>query len=328
MSYSTCPHCGANREGMPEQKPCWRCGRLPISNPSFAPTNSPPPSRPSLGTQTAGYVPRSTAKSYIPLWLKVTGSLGLLLMMALFVGGITLIITAEESTEESDTLSELDNSGRTGANAILTPSSPQLPSVGDDNAPLNIPTNPPQASSIIENNTNTTGSGGNNANAPLDPFAATAEALQQENENDPPQQTDINTPNTENSINSDASDTTNSNNNTENTLAPTGLPTASPLPTNSPAPTLSPTPIICPSGPLARLSVEGEAEVIIGSLRVRDAGNLNANEVLNIVRGDRVTITGAPVCSDGFLWWPIQLQDGSTGWTAEGNATQYFLEPR
>lgn len=35
----------------------------------------------------------------------------------------------------------------------------------------------------------------------------------------------------------------------------------------------------------------------------------------------------APVCSGGYLWWHIRLDSGPTGWSAEGNAQKYFLEP-
>lgn len=31
MSLMLCPHCGANREGMNDQQPCWRCKKLPYS---------------------------------------------------------------------------------------------------------------------------------------------------------------------------------------------------------------------------------------------------------------------------------------------------------
>ncbi len=31
MSVTLCPHCGANREGMNDQQPCWRCKKLPYS---------------------------------------------------------------------------------------------------------------------------------------------------------------------------------------------------------------------------------------------------------------------------------------------------------
>ena len=32
-------------------------------------------------------------------------------------------------------------------------------------------------------------------------------------------------------------------------------------------------------------------------------------------------------CNLGYLWWQVQLPDGSSGWAAEGNADEYFLQP-
>jgi len=58
--------------------------------------------------------------------------------------------------------------------------------------------------------------------------------------------------------------------------------------------------------------------------------------------GMRLKVIGGPVClpngegsylswdSGGeYLWWNLQLPDGSTGWSAEGNKNGpfYYLEP-
>jgi ABC-type antimicrobial peptide transport system permease subunit len=33
-----------------------------------------------------------------------------------------------------------------------------------------------------------------------------------------------------------------------------------------------------------------------------------------------------PVCAENMAWWKVQYQ-GQTGWTAEGQGTDYWLEP-
>ncbi|MBI5931890.1 MAG: SH3 domain-containing protein [Chloroflexi bacterium] len=52
MSVMLCPHCGANREGMNDQQPCWRCKKLPYSTVT-QPVHS-----------AAGYNPYPTASPY------------------------------------------------------------------------------------------------------------------------------------------------------------------------------------------------------------------------------------------------------------------------
>lgn len=40
------------------------------------------------------------------------------------------------------------------------------------------------------------------------------------------------------------------------------------------------------------------------------------------------TVTGGYTCNFGYVWWELQLPDGTTGWAAEGgSAGDYYLEP-
>ncbi|HEX2619726.1 MAG TPA: SH3 domain-containing protein, partial [Phototrophicaceae bacterium] len=38
-------------------------------------------------------------------------------------------------------------------------------------------------------------------------------------------------------------------------------------------------------------------------------------------------VIGASWCVDGYRWWQIQLDDGTTGYAAEASADEYWLEP-
>lgn len=272
MPYQNCPHCGANRTNMPDSQKCWRCGRLPTTAVAdVAPAYAAPPPRPQPIQQPPPIV---YERPYIPLWLGITGSLGLALMVLLFVGGITLLLTADETEPtDEDSLSVL-NEGTTVATALPTNT---LPSAITPN---------PTVNSVENADTDS------NNSMVLDPFSATSTAMITDG-------------------------------------GPTPLPRPTERPTDTPAPTTTPTPIVCPGVVLPRLQIGGLAEVVISNtLRVRDAASINGTLVLNLARGETVTITGAPVCADGFLWWPIQIADGSAGWAAEGDGTQYFLEPR
>jgi tetratricopeptide (TPR) repeat protein len=40
-----------------------------------------------------------------------------------------------------------------------------------------------------------------------------------------------------------------------------------------------------------------------------------------------VTLTGPSQCLEGRLWWPVQTEDGQTGWIAENNQQEYRLYP-
>lgn len=82
MATQFCPYCGANREQMRDDQPCWRCKRLPTIAP-------PEPIRYASYPQ-----PRA-----IPLWLVFTGGLGLLLLIG-SVGTLGyLFLTAEDKDE-------------------------------------------------------------------------------------------------------------------------------------------------------------------------------------------------------------------------------------
>jgi hypothetical protein len=57
LSVTLCPHCGANREGMNDQQPCWRCKRLPYSS---TPSRSAGANAPNIPVGYGGYVPANS----------------------------------------------------------------------------------------------------------------------------------------------------------------------------------------------------------------------------------------------------------------------------
>lgn len=76
-----------------------------------------------------------------------------------------------------------------------------------------------------------------------------------------------------------------------------------------------------------RVAVNTQAQVTTGSPnRVRADGTRQASEIGQIPPGALFSIIGGPKCADGILWWNINY-DGLIGWTAEGEAGEYFIEP-
>lgn len=84
----------------------------------------------------------------------------------------------------------------------------------------------------------------------------------------------------------------------------------------------------CTGAPLSRLAVGMRARVTFTDgtpLRVRSApGDAIITEM---VEGTSFTILGGPICLDGFTWWQLQLDDGTIGWSAEGDLSDYYIEP-
>jgi len=62
-------------------------------------------------------------------------------------------------------------------------------------------------------------------------------------------------------------------------------------------------------------------------LNVRQEPNLSATVITQVLPGQTMQITGGPFCEGGYLWWNIRLDDGITGWAAEGDPSVYYFEP-
>jgi hypothetical protein len=62
---------------------------------------------------------------------------------------------------------------------------------------------------------------------------------------------------------------------------------------------------------------------------IRSAPKIADNIIGSFTPGMFVKILEGPVCADGFVFWKVESRfiPGGTGWTAEGDGKQYFLEP-
>lgn len=85
--------------------------------------------------------------------------------------------------------------------------------------------------------------------------------------------------------------------------------------------------ISCPGAPPSRLNV-GDSAIVITEpdpLRARSAP-VDGEVVDQLFRDYRLPVVGGPVCADEFLWWEVELRDGSRAWVAEGDNTEYYLD--
>ncbi len=86
----------------------------------------------------------------------------------------------------------------------------------------------------------------------------------------------------------------------------------------------------CQGAYLSQLHVGDKAMVSLDPPlpnNVRAEPETTAKFLYVIQPGDVVEITGGPGCSNNWVWWQILTQDGRTGWTAEGDGTEYWLVP-
>ncbi|MBK9124721.1 MAG: SH3 domain-containing protein [Chloroflexi bacterium] len=104
----------------------------------------------------------------------------------------------------------------------------------------------------------------------------------------------------------------------EQTLVPIGAEEA--------PPTLAPTatPGADPSVP-TQLRVGDNALVTTGALRLRSVPGLGGALVREMPRDTYVRVIGGPTPIDNYLWWQLQLLDGTTGWAAEIVGTERVL---
>lgn len=80
-----------------------------------------------------------------------------------------------------------------------------------------------------------------------------------------------------------------------------------------------------------RLAVGGSARVISSfGVSLKDAprtGAAGAREVAQLPPGTTVSVMDGHRCNLGYVWWQVLLDDGRTGWAAEGDSADYYLEP-
>jgi SH3-like domain-containing protein len=77
------------------------------------------------------------------------------------------------------------------------------------------------------------------------------------------------------------------------------------------------------------VSIGSNARVTINdgvSLRLRNNPGISGQFVAKLSEGTVFKILDGPKCLDGYSWWKIQIND-ETGWVAEGDNNDYFIEP-
>ncbi|GAB4447234.1 MAG: hypothetical protein Kow00120_17400 [Anaerolineae bacterium] len=84
----------------------------------------------------------------------------------------------------------------------------------------------------------------------------------------------------------------------------------------------------CPGAPPSRLTAGGRGRVVPGTLpnRLRVAPTTTSRILARIPDSGVFDVVSGPTCAEGFAWWLVAYQ-GVTGWTAEGEAGVYWLEP-
>lgn len=84
----------------------------------------------------------------------------------------------------------------------------------------------------------------------------------------------------------------------------------------------------CPPTTPLQLVIGQQARVLSGkgANRIRDMPSTSGAVLYQIEGGTIFDVIGPPECRDGYRWWHISFQ-GQAGWTAEGDDTEYFLEP-
>lgn len=86
--------------------------------------------------------------------------------------------------------------------------------------------------------------------------------------------------------------------------------------------------VVCPGTIPSRLSVGIRARVTFTDgtplrLRATPSGTF----IRDLQEGTAFTVIGGPTCDSNFTWWNIQLDNGTSGWSAEGDLDTYFIEP-
>jgi hypothetical protein len=93
---------------------------------------------------------------------------------------------------------------------------------------------------------------------------------------------------------------------------------------------LAPTPQQCPGSLPARMVIGRAGRVTPGlpnALRDRPGLTWTGSRVIGRIPGTGVfTVVSGPVCAAGYTWWQVNY-NGVIGWTAEGNAWVYWIEP-
>jgi serine/threonine protein kinase len=85
----------------------------------------------------------------------------------------------------------------------------------------------------------------------------------------------------------------------------------------------------CGSGLVSHLKVGDRAYVSAPGdpNRVRSDAGLSYAKEGTIPPGGKLSITGGPRCTDGMIWWNVSGDNGISGWTVEGDGSNFWLIP-
>ncbi|MCD4685569.1 MAG: SH3 domain-containing protein [Anaerolineae bacterium] len=86
----------------------------------------------------------------------------------------------------------------------------------------------------------------------------------------------------------------------------------------------------CGTAPAPRLTVGQSARVTISNgvgNNLRSTPNAGATVLGVLPDGEVFSVIGGPQCVENYWWWQVRRSDGQTGWTAEGDASGYWIEP-
>lgn len=125
------------------------------------------------------------------------------------------------------------------------------------------------------------------------------------------------------------------------TVAPTPWPTWTPRPTATatlpPTPTAAPTPVPPPPTPapptptpvLGQPQIGQKARVVARTgVNIRQAPSTTAARSGRYGAGVLVSVLEGPVAADGFRWWRVEDGQGLSGWVADGDAVDRWLDAR
>ncbi len=81
----------------------------------------------------------------------------------------------------------------------------------------------------------------------------------------------------------------------------------------------------CDLAPSSQLSVGMSVRVSTDELNLRSSPELGPNIIEKYYTGATFQVVGGPECGDGYRWW--QVKQFVTGWMADGESGEYYLEP-
>ncbi len=88
--------------------------------------------------------------------------------------------------------------------------------------------------------------------------------------------------------------------------------------------------VVCPNSYPTRLQQGDRAYVLPEpplANTVRNAPRRNGTRIGRIPVREMMTILDGPQCADGWIWWYVDAESGVTGWVAEGDWENYWLQP-